>query len=100
MADDAIVASAEIHTTALRLRQARDAIAEWRKVETEARGTLLEVFASSGSDEIVTAGGDSVASLRRSERRGVNGKRLRAVYPEVWEDVVTETEVLTVDVPS
>lgn len=62
--------------------------------EKVARNLLLQVLTSAGATRGITASGAGV-TLAVTTRNTVSSKKLQAMYPEVYEDVVTSNAVTT-----
>ena len=75
------------------LAQARRAKAEWEKLEKDLRGQLLNTLRASPGLRAITASGAPVAHISVTTRHSVDSKKLQALFPEVYEAVVTETEI-------
>jgi hypothetical protein len=79
-----------------RLRELRDQSSAIRREETVLRERLLDAL---GDDtEAITAGGAPALSIHAQVRRQVNAKRLEALHPEVYEEVVEEKTVTVMKV--
>lgn len=62
--------------------------------EAAARSGILQLL---GDDtEVVDDSGRPVLTASSYTRKGVNAKRLEALYPDVYAEVMSETEVRTV----
>lgn len=59
----------------------------------EIRGALLEVLDAEGAQRGLTAAGIPAVVLGEQSRRQVNPRRLEALYPDVFVDVV-ETKIV------
>lgn len=91
-----VLADDEIIRVARKLKQAREAKADWEKVEKAARKELLDALAD--GTRAVDANGNEIVLLTKSERRGIDSKKLRALWPDIAEELETVTEVTTVNV--
>ena len=96
-AEDTMLADEGLIDLTARLRQARDAKAQWEKLEKDLRAQILQLVDT--HDVALTAAGVPVVRVRRSTRHGVDSKKLRALWPEVYDEVETETEVVRLDLP-
>lgn len=81
----------EIKLAAEALKLAREEARAAAKHEKEAKQELKELL----EDRIEIPG---VVQVKVSTRAGVDRDRLEALYPDVYEDVSTSTEVHTIDI--
>lgn len=60
--------------------------------EQKARGVLVAALKEAGAEKGLTASGSGV-QLQIQFRKTVSGKKLEAMFPEIYEQVVSENEV-------
>lgn len=60
--------------------------------ESEARKVLVAAIKEAGAHQALTASGRGVV-LNVQVRKTVSGKKLEAMFPEIYEQVATESEV-------
>lgn len=80
------------------LQEARKNRGDWEKIEKGLRDQLLATMTAQGADRALTASGAPAFHLSRSARNTVDSKKLEALYPQVYEDVVKVTEVVKLDI--
>lgn len=88
------------------IKEARKAKSGWKKVEDDARVKLFILIDNAtavdtdGSTEEfrIKAGGVPIASTTISGREGVNRKKLQAMYPYVYADVLESKDVTTLNI--
>ncbi len=79
------------------LRHVRSEMSDLRRRESDLRKEILQALNS--AERGLTASGDPAVKLRKSVRVGVDAKMLEAVYPDVFDEVKKQTEVVTIDLP-
>lgn len=79
------------------LRSIREDVKALKAREEKIRDLLLTEL--KGADGGVTASGEFIISIDRSPRSGINRDRLQALYPDVYRDCQTETQVQAVRFP-
>lgn len=95
--DDGVVLADNELALVRELRETRQWKRKLEARENELRKTLLEKVGD--RDRGLTAAGATVLQVQRQHRTGVDRKRLEALYPEVYEDVCTESEVVVLKTP-
>lgn len=76
------------------LRSERADIADREKV---LRAEILQRLGD--ADRAMTASGAPAVKLRRQVRRSVDGKALEALYPDIYAEVMSESDVIVLDLP-
>lgn len=79
------------------LRSTREFIKRLKSREDEIRKVLLADLQT--ASEGITAAGVPVIEVHRQTRTRTNGDRLRALYPDAWEDCQTESTVESLRFP-
>lgn len=77
------------------LRRVRSAKKDLEAREKELRAAILQRVGE--ADRALTASGEPAVRLRRRIRRTVNSAQLEALYPEIYDEVMTESEVVTLE---
>jgi hypothetical protein len=77
------------------LRQLRSARKDIESRERTLRDEILQYLG--GAERALTASGAPAVKIRRQIRRGVDRAALEAKYPDVFEEVSSETEVVILD---
>jgi hypothetical protein len=86
-----VVLSDSIIDSARELRRIRDQLGKLKRSETQLRDSIMSAL--DGAPRGLTASGMPVAHVETQHRRGVSRDKLEAMYPEVFEAVMEETEV-------
>ena len=81
-----------------RLAEARQHRGEWEKVEKALRTEVMQIVQGQGAQAAITASGAPLVRISTSTRRTVDSKKLEALYPEVYDDVMKETTVEKLDI--
>ena len=84
-----IVLAPEVIDIARRLQDARNAKREWEAVEKDLRDQILAEMED--ADDGVDLTGKVVVSVKKVPTSRVNSKKLRALWPDIYEDVVSES---------
>jgi hypothetical protein len=79
------------------LREAREARHDAEFRERTARESILTLL--NGESRGLTASGDVAVTVVTYQRTNVNSKKLQALYPDVYDDVIDETTVQRLDLP-
>jgi len=79
------------------LRHIRSEMSDLRRRETDCRNEILQALGD--AERGFTASGEAAVKLRKSLRVGVDRAQLEALYPDVFDEVRTEKEVVTIDLP-
>jgi predicted phage-related endonuclease len=79
------------------LRHVRSEMSDLRKRESDLRKEILQALGD--AQRGLTGSGEPAVKLRKSTRVGVDAKQLEAMYPDVFDEVRKETEVVTIDLP-
>jgi hypothetical protein len=79
------------------LRHIRSEMSDLRKRESDCRKEILQALGD--AQRGFTASGEPCVKLRKSTRVGVDAKQLEALYPDVFDEVRTAKEVVTIDLP-
>lgn len=96
--DETIVTLTEDELEAVHeLRHVRSEKADLSAREKDLRAEILQRLGE--ADRALTASGAPAVKVRRSTRRTVNAKELEAKYPDVYDEVMSETEIVTLDLP-
>lgn len=72
----------------VQVRQAKNKLA---KREGQIREQLIDVLMASGETVGMTASGEQVLEIEEQPRTQVNRKRLQALHPSVFDDVIEDT---------
>lgn len=81
------------------LGEARLHKGEWEKIEKTLRSQALQIIKGDGDGLVaITASGAPVARINVSSRRTVDAKKLEALYPDIYEEVVKETPIEKIDI--
>lgn len=80
------------------LREARTNAAAWTKIGNELRDEIIGLLHDEDATKGLTASGAPAVTLVQSSRRSVDRQKLEAKYPEVFADVVTETQTERLDI--
>jgi antitoxin (DNA-binding transcriptional repressor) of toxin-antitoxin stability system len=76
------------------LAEARQHRGEWEKVEADLRKKAIQIVKGGGDGVVaITGSGTPVARITVSSRRTVDSKKLEALHPDVYAEVVKETPV-------
>lgn len=89
----------ELSTLVDDLRQAREARKDAEHREAQARDELLARLTEADDTVLVDESHKIVLTASSHVRRGVDSKRLEALYPDVYAAVMSETTVTTVRLP-
>lgn len=84
---------------ALRLKKARDAIKQWKRIETEASEALKKILTGSGGHEGKFVGlrsGYAVVTANCHTTRRFDSTAFRADHPEMYEQYLRESLVTVV----
>lgn len=79
------------------LREARVARKAWEERESELRADILQMLG--GEEQALTGSGSVAVKVTTQVRRNVDRAKLEALYPEVFETVVSESTVTVVKLP-
>lgn len=81
-----------------RMQRAKAALKAWKEEESEVRTLILQEAQHDGESNIqlVTEEGVPVLTVTVSERTTVDRKKLEARFPEVFEEVISASPVVTV----
>jgi predicted phage-related endonuclease len=79
------------------LKYARAEASEHKKRADELRTELLQKLGS--AQAAFAPDGRQVLRIRKAVRRTVNAKALEAKYPDVYDEVMSETETTTLETP-
>lgn len=79
------------------LRSTRDAIKVLKSREDDIRSSLLSEL--TGVEFGITAAGVPVIEVQRQVRTRIDGKKLQALYEDVWKDCQTSTSVESLRFP-
>lgn len=96
MSEKTIQLDAELTEVFMELEDAKAAKSEAAEREKKARDILVEALKSQGADKGLTASGG--VSLTVTTRQSVNGKKLEAMYPEVYAEVLSVSDIETLRV--
>lgn len=91
---EAVFSEADVEL-ARQLAEARKNKRDWEKVEEKVKGQIRQVLGDRRS--AITAGGQPVLSVKVTTRRGVDTRKLEALYPEIYEEVMKETVIEKID---
>lgn len=91
---EAVFSDSDVELTR-QLAEARKNKRDWEKVEERVKGQIRQVLGDRRS--AITAGGAPVLTINVSTRRGVDAKKLEALYPDIYEEVMKETTVEKID---
>jgi non-ribosomal peptide synthetase component E (peptide arylation enzyme) len=76
------------------LGEARLHKGEWEKVEKSLRAQALQIIKGNGDGLVaITASGAPAARIVTQSRRTVDSKKLEALYPDIYAEVVKETPI-------
>jgi hypothetical protein len=81
-----------------RLAEARQNRGDWEKIEKTLRTQILQVIQGQGAQAGITASGAPLVRISTSTRRTVDAKKLEALYPEVYDEVMKESTVEKLDI--
>lgn len=98
MGEDPVVLDEDALMVALQLQAVRNDINNLKAFEKELRTELLGIVGT--SPLAVDADGREVVTITTSGRRTVNRARLEALFPDVFAQVIDESEVTTVKIVS
>lgn len=79
------------------LRHIRSEMSDLRKRETAVRNEILQAVGD--APRALTASGEPAVKIRKQLRTGVDAKQLEALFPDVYDEVRTEKEVVFIDLP-
>lgn len=88
----------ELVEVASALKEVRREAADLKKRENALRDRVLRELQHRAVDRALTASGAPLVHLERQHRRGVNKDRLEAMFPEVFEACLEESEVVVLKV--
>lgn len=74
------------------LKDARAAKAEAEKREKQVREKLIGILSQRGATQAITASGEGVY-IQQQQRHSVNGKKLEAMYPDIYQEVMSINNV-------
>jgi hypothetical protein len=81
-----------------RLAEARSARSQWEKEEKALRGQVITALRGHNASRAMLASGAPAAHITKTVRHSVDSKKLQALYPDVYADVIRETEVETLNI--
>lgn len=90
--EDTITLSDDLAEVFEELADARAAKSAAADREKKAREVLVAAIKDAGAHQALTASGRGVR-LTVQHRKSVSGKKLEAMFPEIYEQVVSESEV-------
>jgi transcriptional regulator with XRE-family HTH domain len=95
--EPAVTLPPEVLDAVAELRHIRSEMSTLRGRESDVRAEILQALGD--SQQGLTGSGEPVVKIRLQHRRNVNAKQLEALYPDVYDEVMSETVVKIVDLP-